>query len=42
MKYIGPEMEIVKLDIMVFTELNSVESDENPGNTPPSIGEMLD
>lgn len=42
MKYIEPELEIVELDEGVFTELTSVESDENEANTPPSIGDMLD
>lgn len=40
MKYMEPEMEIVELDATVITELSVVGSDENPGNTPPSIGDM--
>lgn len=40
MKYVEPEMEVVELDATMITTLSAVESDENTGNTVPSIGTM--
>ena len=40
MKYEKPEMEVVELKARVITALSVVDSDENPGNMPPDIGEM--
>ena len=40
MKYVEPEMEVIKLDVTVFTELTSGVDDGSTGNTVPEIGTM--
>ena len=40
MMYVEPEMEIVKLEVAVFTELTSGVDDGSTGNTVPDIGTM--